>query len=209
MHLPDNEASPSAATVTAPPFASCLSESEPHDILAEFVHRMCDGDEGALAALYDATGGRIYSTALRFVRDIHVAEEVVSDVYLQAWTEARSYDPRRGRVMAWLLVCCRSRALDTLRRNGPTKQEIAPDEDAEMVDAETACDLLEATRRCTAVQQALQGMSPIQRQLLSLSFFRGCSHSEIARREGMPLGSVKSQIRGALACLRTVLSGYR
>src|SRR3990172_2324085 len=72
-------------------------------------------DEADLAALYDATASRLYALALRIVGDRPGAEEVVADTYFQVWEQAERYDPKRGKVMHWLYMICRSRALDYLR----------------------------------------------------------------------------------------------
>lgn len=177
--------------------------------LADCVRRMAERDQKALALLYDATANRIYSVALHFVHHAHIAEEVVSDVYFQAWNEASRYDSHRGSVRTWLLVCCRSRAMDWLRRKEMPRSPIDPDEleDAGYDDAAAGMNLMESMQRRGAVHHALQQIEPLQRQLISLSFFRGYSHAEIASREQMPLGTVKTQIRAALQRLRLALPG--
>ena len=178
--------------------------------LCDCLRRMAIGDQSGLGDLYDATAQRIYGVALRFVRDPHTAEEVVSDVYFHAWTDAAQYDPCRGRVLPWLLVCCRTRSIDALRRRNRSSGnhcDIDPQSLAE--EAIDGMDLMDVMERGSAVHKALEQMTPIERQLLALSFFRGYSHGEIANRERMPLGSVKSQIRAALSRLRSILAEYR
>lgn len=192
--------------------ASVASGRASEDPLCACLRRMAGGDQGALAELYDATAQRVYAVALRFVRDSHEAEEVVSDVYYQAWKEAHRYDPQRGSVRTWLLMCCRSRALDWLRRREAPHAGIDPDE-LEHVDgggmAAGAIDLLDSIERRSALHHALQGLEPLQRQLIALSFFRGYSHAEIALRERMPLGTVKTHIRSAMSALRHALCELR
>lgn len=175
---------------------------------------LCDCLEGirahrqaALGQFYDFTVGRVYGVALRIVRRAELAEEVVSDVYMQVWRDAARYDDTRGKVLGWLLVIARSRALDLLRRQDeafshPEPWELATDCEN---GRDNPQDLLEATQTGSAVHTAMLTLSPLQRQLLSLAFFRGLTHSEIVEHSGIPLGSVKTHIRRALAILREAL----
>lgn len=164
-------------------------------------------DENALAALYDATLGRVYGLALRITRKPEAAEEVVADVYLQAWRNAGAYDAARGRVLTWLLTICHSRALDHLRRRDeaeahPEPESLRPDLHAGENDP---ADLLHAMARDSAVYAALETLTPVQRQLVALAFFKGLSHREAAEQSGLPLGTVKTHIRKALEALRGIL----
>ncbi len=174
-----------------------LSAISKHDQLAQL----------ALARFYEVTVSRVYSVALRIVRHAHLAEEVVSDVYMQVWRDAQRYDDSRGRVLGWLLIIARSRALDILRRQDeafshPEPYDLVSEPESEQKNAH---DLLEATQAGTALHEAMQGLTPLQRQLLSLAFFRGLSHSEIVEQSGIPLGSVKTHIRRALTALKSRL----
>ena len=168
------------------------------------------GDSAMLSPFYDATIGRVYSIALRIVRTPASAEEVASDVYLQVWREAARYDATRGRVLGWLLTIARSRALDHLRRQDDAIVHPAPDtlvSNADAIERFTGDpqDLLIATQSGHALHTALRELSPVQRQLLALAFFRGLTHAEIVEQSGLPLGTVKTHIRRALTALRNVL----
>ena len=176
--------------------------------LAALVGRIARGDEKALAELYDATSGRIFAMARGITRNARCAEEVTEDVYWQAWRQALRFDPQRGRVMTWLLTLARSRALDHLRRADPAQAHSEPEtliadslaenaNPAELLSAAQAEHCLDAALRCLAAQP---------RQLIALAFYRGLTHEEIAAQTHLPLGSVKSHIRRALAVLRTHLA---
>jgi RNA polymerase sigma factor (sigma-70 family) len=175
--------------------------------LRDYLSAISKHDQLALAHLYDLTVSRVYSVALRIVRHVHLAEEVVSDVYMQVWRDAQRYDDTRGRVLGWLLIITRSRALDILRRQDeafshPEPYDLVSEPESEQ---KSAHDLLEAAQAGSALHEAMQSLTPLQRQLLSLAFFRGLSHSEIVEQSGIPLGSVKTHIRRALAALKSRL----
>ena len=161
-------------------------------------------DQVALCRLYDLTVSRVYGIALRIVRHADLAEEVISDVYMQVWRDSHRYDDSRGKVIAWLLIITRSRALDLLRRQDeafshPEPYELVSEPASNHDNPE---DLLNAAQAGSALHDAMKRLTPLQRQLLSLAFFRGLSHTEIVDSTGIPLGSVKTHIRRALGALR-------
>lgn len=177
-------------------------------MLAGLVVRMAASDERALAEFYDATLGKAYGLTLRLVRHAGLAEEVVSDAYHQVWREAARYDAARGAPLTWLLMICRSRALDALRARDSAVLHEAPETlvpEADQPRDEDPLDLITATRSRRAVHEALTSLAPVQRQMIGLAFFRGLTHQEIADETEVPLGTVKSQIRRALEALRGVL----
>ena len=177
--------------------------------MAAWIARMANGDVQALKSLHEATLGRVYGLALRIVRTRESAEEVAVDVYLQAWRKAHTYDTLRGAPLAWLLTLCRSRALDHLRRAEPAEAHADPDSlvrPDSLERHEDPQDLLVAVESHSQLKRALEDLSALQRQLIALAFFRGLTHQEIAAHARLPLGSVKTYIRRALAELRARLS---
>ena len=164
-------------------------------------------DEQALAELYEITLNRVYGVALRITRNAQAAEEVSEDVYWQVWREAPRFDAQRGNVIAWLLTIARSRALDYLRKADDAElceepEVLLLDEPSHEGDPQ---DLLAATQNNAKLNQALQQLEPVQRQLVAMAFFRGLTHEEIAVFSDMALGTVKSHIRRALKQLHDVL----
>lgn len=176
--------------------------------LAAFVARVAGGNQKALAALYDATSGRIYSMVRGITRNSQCAEEVTEDVYWQVWRQALRFDPARGNVMAWLLMLARSRALDHLRRADPA----LPHPEPETLIAETPAaqadpaQILSTAQAEHCLNSAMQCLDAQPRQLIALAFYRGLTHEEIAAQTELPLGTVKSHIRRALKALRTHLA---
>lgn len=175
--------------------------------LAEWMHAIVDHDERALAALYDATFSRVFGIVRRIVRRLDLAEEVVEDTYFQVWRQAVRFDPARGSAITWLLAIARLRAIDAIRHEARFQHESLEDvpESAQGLAAAPRDDLLELARHQAELHQALMQLGPQPRQLVSLAFFRGLSHEEIASQTCLPLGTVKSQIRRALLTLRQLL----
>jgi RNA polymerase sigma factor (sigma-70 family) len=175
--------------------------------LVDLIARMAAGEEAALGRFYDLTLGRVIALARRIVGSREAAEDVAAEVYLQAWRHAGEYSPVRGAALAWLLIICRSRALDSLRRRDeaephPDPASLKPEEASER---DNPIDLLQAFERDSAVHAAMTRLSPVQRQLMGLHFFRGLSHQEIAGHLGMALGTVKSHLRRGLSALQEAL----
>ncbi len=179
--------------------------------LAAVVARMAESDQTALSELFDLTAKRLHSFALRIVRDAGLAEEVTDDTLFQAWREANRFDAARGKVITWLLTICRSRALDALRRTDLAERVDDPDEFRSqeaslMAEPEQLIAQFEAH---SAVHAALLRLPAKERQAVSLAFFRGMTHQEIAEHWQMPLGSVKTLIHRAFGELRTALESQR
>lgn len=174
--------------------------------LQPLLQRMIDGDDSALGAFYDRTIGHVYGLALRITGRADAAEEVVGDVYLQAWRQASRYQPERARILGWLMMICRSRALDQVRRRDAVELSIELETLTELIDDRNPADLLELSCLQGHVRTALAELSAIQRQLIALAFFRGLTHQEIAAHTTLPLGTVKTHIRRGMAAMQTLLT---
>jgi RNA polymerase sigma-70 factor (ECF subfamily) len=175
--------------------------------LPMLVAAMAGGSEAALAQLFDHCFDRIYGIVFRILSDASDAEEVVVEVFHQAWRSARAYDPARGEVTGWLAAIAWSRAIDRRRRmRGPVAGGAAhpigaPDAytDHEDLDQRRWFDAFEANQ---VLKDAVSSLSRAQRVVLGLAYFEGLSHSEIAQETGMPVGTVKSHARRAIEALR-------
>ena len=191
--------------------AAPRADAAPHACdaqLAAWIDAVVDHDERALAALYDATFSRVFGLVQRIVRRPALAEEVVEDTFFQVWRQAVRFDPARGHALAWLLAMARSRAIDALRREARFQHDALDEDDMAQRSLGTQAgsdELLDLARHHAELQRALMQLGAQPRQLVSLAFFRGMSHEEIAAQTSLPLGTVKSQIRRALQALRTSL----
>ena len=174
--------------------------------LLVLIRGVADQDQQAMAALYDATSRLVYGLVLRILSDPAAAEEVVLDVYMQAWRQASRYSEDRGSPMAWLTTIARSRALDRLRSGTQERQRSQPLELVEQyASAGGADDAAKASELQRFVRQALDALSPEQREVIELAYYRGLSHREIASELGQPLGTVKTRTRLGMLKLREML----
>ncbi|HET7839331.1 MAG TPA: sigma-70 family RNA polymerase sigma factor [Rectinemataceae bacterium] len=182
-----------------------MTQKDEREDLA-LLRRIADSESGALRALYQKYGSLVYGIALRVTGDGAVAEEVAQDVFMNAWRSASTYRPELGAVATWLGRIARNRAVDALRSQR-ARGSLARDdwtEAAEQEDPRSRGPEEETARsiRAGEVREAVAALPEPQRQALSLAFFRGLSHSEIAAALSLPLGTVKSRIRDAMRSLR-------
>jgi RNA polymerase sigma-70 factor (ECF subfamily) len=167
---------------------------------AALIARIVAQDETALAALYDRYAGMISSVLNRILRDTQAAEEILQDIFYQLWRNAAQFDASRGSLPGWLMVIGRNRAISRLRRHNPSQgEELVENAVALPFNLETAVAQQQLFGR---VKGALEGLPKEQRAAVELAYFEGMTHSEIARRTGDPLGTVKTRLRSALETLK-------
>ena len=173
------------------------------------LERMARGDSDGLAELYDRHGRLVYSLALRILRDQGDAEDVVQEVFSQAWRQASRYQASRGNVVAWLVNLARSRAIDRLRGRRSRPEPMADATAvAEMPDlAQPVDEQLALSGRAEQIRSAVDELSLLQRVAIELAFYEGLTHAEIAERLELPLGTVKTRIRQGLLKLKDRLAG--
>lgn len=174
---------------------------------AALIKGVAEGDQTALATLYDASSRVVFGLVLRVVGERSTAEEVLLDVYTQAWRQAALYDKKRGTPLAWLMTIARSRAIDRLRSGKHDKYNKESLENAGDI-VSKGLSPEEATvnsERQKIVRSALQTLSPEQREVIELAYYSGLSHSEIAARLDQPLGTVKTRTRLGMLKLREML----
>ena len=174
------------------------------------LQRIVARDTAALAELYDRRSRLLFGLILRIVRDRAEAEEILQEVFLRVWTRAELYDPQLGGPTPWLVRLARNCAIDRLRARrirdaasaaaalDESMAETAPSR-TDIRTPETA--VLDAERRGTVID-ALAGLPAEQRRLIEAAFFEGYTHSELAKRFGLPLGTVKTRIRAGMIAMR-------
>lgn len=177
--------------------------------VSELIESICQGDEQALAVLFDCFADRVYSIALSVLRCPADAEEVTSEVFGKVWLSAERFDPERGSIKAWLSAIARNTSLDRIRRNARhVGQQKLPAEDiaASVADERDVPETwLEEMDFRSAVANAMRSLSQGQRRVVRLVLLQGLSQQEIARHLRMPLGTVKSHSRRGLTRMRSAL----
>lgn len=175
----------------------------------ELMQRIATSDQDALAALYDRHGRLVMSVALAMVNDWAMAEEITLDVFMSVWQSADRYNPRQAGVATWLSHMAHNRTIDRLRREAvrPAGHSVTLDDDALFGrmrgDAESAA--IRHLQR-ERVRSAVVSLPADQRQALTLAFFQGYTHSEIAGLLHQSLGTVKGHIYGGMVQLRKLLA---
>ena len=166
-------------------------------------------NEAALGELYDRYQRLIFSVAINIVGERGVAEEITLDVFTRVWEKADTYHPERAKVTTWMVRMARNRSIDMLRREAvrPMKHsvgwaDISSEPAANNDSPETAAHLAIQKER---VREAVATLPDNQREVLGLAYFKGFTHSEIARELDLPLGTVKGRIRSGMQKLRTLL----
>ena len=187
--------------------------------LADWLSRCALGDRQAFRKLYEATAPRLLGVIARLVGRGALAEDLLQDVYVRIWKAAGQYRPGAGSPMAWLAAAARYRAIDHLRSRESRPEipvaDLHPGADADDADDDPTTRLrdtgpgpageAEARSQAVAVHRCLEGLQGSQQQSISLAYYQGLSHGEIAAHLGAPLGSVKTWVRRGLTALKECL----
>ena len=164
------------------------------------------GNRAAFADLYEATKSKLFAVSLRIVRERHIAEEVLQDSFVNIWNNATKYAVGQSAPMTWMTAIVRNRSLDIVRRPFAEVQDEDDFYATNMEDTRPGPDEQLVARRDQAkIEQCMKGLDGEQQQTISLAFFQGLSHSEVANHLVKPLGTVKTHIRRGLLKLKGCL----
>jgi RNA polymerase sigma-70 factor, ECF subfamily len=174
--------------------------------LAGLLQRSARGDEAAFAELYDATSARVYGLALRVVRDPAQSQEVTQEAYLEIWRTSSRYDPARGSAISWMMTIVHRKAVDRVRSaEAASRRETAYHDTHRTIDHDATADAAESSFEARRVRTALAGLTAVQREALTLAYFGGYTHTEVAQLLDLPVGTAKTRIRDGLIRLRDAL----
>ena len=167
----------------------------------ELIVLSADGDRGAFEVLYRRYARPVFGLALRRLGDRGRAEDAVQETFASIWRAARSYKPERGPGAPWLYAVARNAITDRGRARTETPAEIPDEPSGEAGPADQA----EAGWTSWRIHRALEELNDNERSVIELAYWSGLSQSEIAEFLGVPLGTVKTRTRAALARLATLL----
>ena len=167
-------------------------------------------DADAFRRLYDATSARLYGFALRILVKPELAEEALQEGFVAIWHHAGSYQSHLAAPMTWMTTIVRNKALDLLRGAGGSMETSLEPFDSAVMDAlrdpdATPIDALAISREAKALAYCMSVLEGAHRQVVGLAFFHDMSHSEVAQRMALPIGTVKTWIRRSLERLKTCL----
>jgi len=181
-------------------------ESAPRATPAELLERVAQGDQAAFSDLYDQLAPRVLGLVIRVLKDHSQSEEVTQEIFLEVWQTASRFDPNKGGASTWLLTMAHRRAVDRVRssqsgRDRDTKvgiRDFTPDYD-------NVSETVEIRVEHERVEKALARLTELQRQAVTLAYYGGYSHSEVAAMLSVPIGTVKTRLRDGMIRLRDEL----
>lgn len=168
---------------------------------SDLLGRVADGDRLAFEEIYRRYARPVLGLALRRLGDRGRAEDATQEAFVAVWRSARTFDPGRGSGAPWLYAVARNAITDGLRR---TPEQVAELQEGPGTEPDPA-DRAEAAWTAFRVHRALEVLPAHERPVIELAYWRGLSQSEIAESLGVPLGTVKTRTRSALARLARAL----
>jgi RNA polymerase sigma-70 factor, ECF subfamily len=183
--------------------------SSSHIIMADLLQRIAErGDAQAFKELFQSFAPRVKSYMMRQGADPTSAEELAQETLLMVWRKAGLYSSEKGSASTWIFTIARNLRIDRLRREVPW-QELPEGHDEIRSDDPTPDEIVSSRERQGRTQTALATLPDDQKAVVSLSYLEGLSHSEIAERLDLPLGTVKSRMRLAYQKIREAVGDLK
>ncbi|MFD6419280.1 sigma-70 family RNA polymerase sigma factor [Streptomyces sp. NPDC060194] len=174
--------------------------------LPALIGEVAKGDQDAFASLYDVVCSPVLGLVRSVLRDPAQSEEVAQEVFVEVWRTAARYRPERGGVMNWVLTLAHRRAVDRVRSaqaSSDREQRAALLEHTPAYDEVT--EQVEASLEREQVRRCLRTLTELQRQSVTLAYYRGLTYREVGELLAVPLGTVKTRLRDGLIRMRDCL----
>ncbi len=182
-----------------------ISRNSARAALVDALMRTGQDDRDAFRTVYTMTSAKLFGICLRICGERQGAEDVLHDVYLTIWNRAGAYQPGRASPISWLATIARNRAIDWRRRQGRTRSVAIEEADAISDGHPAQDDVLLADEANARLHHCLEGIEDRQRGAIRSAFFGGLTYAELAERQAVPLGTMKSWVRRGLLALRRCL----
>lgn len=175
----------------------------PSDPVGVLLTRAARGDVSAFEQIYDEVGGAVLGVATRVLRNRAIAEEVAQDVLVEVWRTSSRYAAQRGSGKGWIMTIAHRRAVDRVRR-----EQSATDREEQVATRDVdrpfdhVSEAVESNLEREQVRRCMEGLTPLQRESLSLAYYDGYTYPEVAGLLEAPLGTIKTRMRDGMARLR-------
>ena len=174
--------------------------------LNDLLAKVAEGDRAAFGQLYDQCAGRVLGLVRRLLKDSAQSEEVTQEIFLEVWQNAKRYDSAKGSATTWILTMSHRRAVDRIRSSQSTRDRDTKIGLRDMeIEYDSVSESVEIRIEHERVGQALQRLTELQRQAVTLAYYGGYSHSEVAQMLTVPIGTVKTRLRDGMIRLRDEL----
>jgi RNA polymerase sigma-70 factor (ECF subfamily) len=167
------------------------------------MHRVAAGEEEAVAELYDRFGGLVFKVARQLLPDQAEAEDAVQEVFVRLWKTADRYDPRRARLVTWVMLITRRHLIDRMRRNAVRPSATPLEQSAPAASKTAAPDRRpQAEEGAARLMARIQDLPELQREVIERAYLKGYTLREISEQLDAPLGTIKSALSRGLTRLR-------
>ena len=164
------------------------------------------GDQAAFEAVYDRVAAPVFGLIRRVLRDSAQSEEVAQETLLEVWRTSARFDPVRGSAVTWVMTIAHRRAVDRVRsERAAAQREARAASAAATVPVDEVAEAVESSFEAERVSRCLDGLTPLQRESITLAYYAGYSYPQVASALGVALGTVKTRIRDGLKRLRDCL----
>ena len=182
-----------------------VERRDPAPDLDALLTRVGRGDQAAYEAVYDRMAGPVYGLIRKVLRDPAQSEEVAQEVLLEVWRMAARFDAARGNAASWVLTIAHRRAVDRVRSETAAAEREQRTAVAESASADVVAETVEASLEAERVRRCLDGLTDLQREAVTLAFYKGYSYPQVAALLDTALGTIKTRIRDGLIRLRDCL----